>query len=137
MVPIPWVLVHPMHLKWCLVCDPVEKKFTSKFSYLLFCNPTHKTETGTGKCGGNTNSKPPGLINHYDGPFKNNDPQAYRIYDTLFCRCTQLPRLLPSHRKVYNYAEPKPFCLSQTDIFSLFFIQFYCGSGAKPSWSWS
>jgi hypothetical protein len=24
--------------------------FTSKFSYLLFCNPTHKTETGTHIC---------------------------------------------------------------------------------------
>ncbi len=37
-------LQHPHHL----VCDPAKIFFTSKFSYLLFfCNPTHKTETGT------------------------------------------------------------------------------------------
>ncbi len=136
--PIPWVLVHPRHLQWCSVCDPVKKKFTSKFSYLLFCNPTHKTETGTGKSEGSTNNKPPGVINHYDGPFRNTDQQSDRIYDTPFCRCTMLPRLLPRHRKLCNYAEPKPICLSQTDIFSLFFIQFYCAaSGAEPGWRWS
>ncbi len=36
--------------------------FTSKFSYVLFYNPTHKTETGTTKRWGTTNSKPPGQI---------------------------------------------------------------------------
>jgi hypothetical protein len=36
-----------------------KKKFTSEFSYLLFCNPTHKTETGTPNSWGTTNSKPP------------------------------------------------------------------------------
>jgi hypothetical protein len=29
------------------VCDPAKIFLTSKFSYLLFCNPTHKTKTGT------------------------------------------------------------------------------------------
>jgi hypothetical protein len=29
------------------VCDPAKMFFTSKFSYLSSCNPTHKTETGT------------------------------------------------------------------------------------------
>ncbi len=32
--------------------------FTSKFRYLLSCNPSHETETG----GGTTNSNPPGPI---------------------------------------------------------------------------
>jgi hypothetical protein len=37
--------------------------FTSKFRYLIFGDPTHKTETGTAnRWGGVTNSKPPGLI---------------------------------------------------------------------------
>jgi len=30
-----------------LVYDPAKIFLTSKFSYLLFCNPTHQTETGT------------------------------------------------------------------------------------------
>jgi hypothetical protein len=34
----------------------------SKFSYVLFCNPTHRTETGTAHRWGTTNSKPPGAI---------------------------------------------------------------------------
>jgi hypothetical protein len=36
--------------------------FTSKFSYVLFCNPTNKSETGTANRWGTTNNKPPGPI---------------------------------------------------------------------------
>jgi hypothetical protein len=35
------------HLQRCSVCDPVKIFFISKFSYVLLCNPTNKTETGT------------------------------------------------------------------------------------------
>jgi hypothetical protein len=35
--------------KWCSVCDPAKIIFTSKFSYVLFCNATNKTETETAK----------------------------------------------------------------------------------------
>jgi hypothetical protein len=46
------------HLQWC----SKEIFFTSKFHYLLFSNPTHKTETGTANRRGTTNSKPLGPI---------------------------------------------------------------------------
>jgi hypothetical protein len=36
--------------------------FTSKFSYLLFYNPTNKTETATANRSGSINSKPLGPI---------------------------------------------------------------------------
>jgi hypothetical protein len=36
--------------------------FTSKFSYLLFCNTTHKTENGTAIRCRTTNGEPPGRI---------------------------------------------------------------------------
>jgi hypothetical protein len=49
-------------LHWCSVYDPDKIFFTSKFSYLLFSNLTHKTETGTTNWSGTTNSKPPGSI---------------------------------------------------------------------------
>jgi hypothetical protein len=54
-----WVLEH---LQRCWVCDPEKIFFTSKFSYVLFCNPTNKTETGRANRWGTTNNKPPGPI---------------------------------------------------------------------------
>ncbi len=42
------------------VCDPAIIFLTSKFSYLLFCNPIHKTETKTASKWETTKSKPPG-----------------------------------------------------------------------------
>jgi hypothetical protein len=50
------------HLQWCSVCDPANIFFTSKFSYVLFCNPINKSETGTANRWGTTNNKPPGPI---------------------------------------------------------------------------
>ncbi len=50
------------HHKWCSLCDLVQIFFTSKFSYVLFCNPTHKTEIGRANKWGTTNSKLPGPI---------------------------------------------------------------------------
>jgi hypothetical protein len=41
---------------------PCNNVFTSKFGYLPFWNPTHKTEAGTLHMSGTTNSKPPGRI---------------------------------------------------------------------------
>jgi hypothetical protein len=40
------------HLHRCSICDLGEIFFTSKFSSVLFCNPTNKTETGTANRGG-------------------------------------------------------------------------------------
>jgi hypothetical protein len=42
------------HLQCCSVCDPAKNNFTSKFSYVLFCNSTHKTATGTSNRWGTT-----------------------------------------------------------------------------------
>jgi hypothetical protein len=47
------------HLQWCSVCDPAKIFLTSKFSYLLFCNHTHKTKAGTSNQWETTNSKQP------------------------------------------------------------------------------
>jgi hypothetical protein len=45
---VVWDMLHNVleHLQRCLVCEPAEVFCTSKFSYVLFCNPTNKTETG-------------------------------------------------------------------------------------------
>ncbi len=59
------------HLQRCSVF------FTSKFSYVLFCNPTNQTET---------------II--YDRPIRNTEQQSDHIYYTLFWRCTALLRVV-------------------------------------------
>ncbi len=50
------------HLQRSSVCNPAKIFFTSKFSYTLCSNPTHKTETGIANSWGTTNSKPAGPI---------------------------------------------------------------------------
>ncbi len=75
--------------------------FTSKFSYLLFCNPIHETETRTTNGQGTpTNSKPLGpiiMMSH----ISETEQQSDHIYYTLFCRCTHslADALLSSHSK--------------------------------------
>jgi hypothetical protein len=45
----------------CSVYDPAKIFFTSKFSHVLFCNPTHKTEGGAAnRWGGRL------IVNHMD-----------------------------------------------------------------------
>jgi hypothetical protein len=48
------------NLYQCSVCDLAKIFLTSKFSYSLFSNLTHKTKTGTANRSETTNSKPPG-----------------------------------------------------------------------------
>ncbi len=56
---IPYVLEH---LQQCSVCNPLKIFFTSQFSYVPFCNPTHKIETGTTNWLGDYYSKQTGRI---------------------------------------------------------------------------
>jgi hypothetical protein len=53
-----------------------KKILPSKFSYLLFFNPTHKTKTGTANRRETTNDKPP-------GPIRNREQQSDHNYYTL------------------------------------------------------
>jgi hypothetical protein len=58
--------------------------FTSKFSYLTFCNlTTHKTETGIENRWGTTNSEPPGPIIMIGQSETLSSSQI--IFITLFC----------------------------------------------------
>jgi hypothetical protein len=93
------------HLQRCSVCDPAKIFFTFKFSCVLFCNLTNKTETGTSNKWGTTNSKPPGpiiMMNQSETPKQQLDHFNY----TFFCRCTALLCRLPATAAVHNYAEP-------------------------------
>jgi hypothetical protein len=98
--------------------------FTSKFSYLFICNPTHKTETGTANRWGTTNSKPPGPIIMMGQSETLTSTQI--VFITLQVHAVAGP--FTSYHKRSNL-------LSQTGIVWLFFIQIYCaGSHIERHW---
>jgi hypothetical protein len=106
--------------------------FTSKFSYVLFCNPTHETETGTANRWGTTSSKPPGPI-IMTGSIRNTDQQLDHIY-YIFNLLRQPAQL--SWAKTISLSQMGIrwifHSLSQTGIRWFFFIQFYsAGSHTK------
>jgi hypothetical protein len=82
------------HLQWCSVCDPAKIFLTSKFSYLLFSNLTHKTETGTANRWETTIATPP-------GPIKLSSQSLSGV--RLCCAFYQLSKLCKN-------PGPKPFC---------------------------
>jgi hypothetical protein len=92
-VYIPFLFFTYEHLQLYSICDPAKIYFTSKFSYVLFCNPTHKTETGTANRWGTTNSKPHGPIIMIG---QSETHQLDQIHYTHFCRCTVLLLCLSS-----------------------------------------
>ncbi len=80
------------HIQYNGVCTSAKIFFTSKFSYLLFCNPNHETETRTASRWGTTNSKPPWPIIMIDQ--SETVSSNHIIFITLFC--SVLLRLLPA-----------------------------------------
>jgi hypothetical protein len=106
------------------VCDPAKIFFTSKFSCVLFCNPTHKTETGTANRREATNSKPPGPIIMMG---KSETPSSSQIiFITLFFAGAQCCCAFHQPWQPAQLCKAKTIFLSQTVMCSIFFIQVYC-----------
>jgi hypothetical protein len=99
------------------VCDPAKMFFTSKFSFVLFCNHTCKTETGTANRWETTNSKPLGPIIMTG---RSETPSSSQIiFITLFfaggqCCCTFYQPWQPA-----QLCEAKTIFLSQTVMCSI------------------
>jgi hypothetical protein len=83
---LSWIIYYNsityQHPHRCSEFDPAKKILTSKFNYLRFCNPTHKTETMT------ANRWELLIANHLDQSLwmanqKNKDQQSDHIYYTL------------------------------------------------------
>jgi hypothetical protein len=81
--------------------------FTSKFSYLLFCNPTHKTQIGTTNTWGTINNKLSGPIIMM-GHLKTLSSNQI-AFITLFTAGAHVPALFTSHHELSNFVERKPF----------------------------
>jgi hypothetical protein len=88
------------------MCDLAKIFFTSKFSYLLFCNPSHKSETGIANRWGTSNIKPPEPIIMMG---RSESLSCSEII--LLHTCRPLVQLLGlvSQYKLCNYAEPRLF----------------------------
>ncbi len=115
------------HLQRCPVCDPATIFFTSKFSYTLFCNPTHKPETGIANRWGTTNSKPTGLIIIMS--------TSEIMFITLFSAGAHHCCALYQPLQTVELCWAKTIFLSQAGMFVLFFVQFYCaGSHTEHHW---
>ncbi len=78
-------------------------------SYLLFCNPTHKTETGTANRWGTTNRKPPGPIIMIRQSETLSSSRI--IFSALFCACPR--RCCPFYLRA---AANCKIIVSQTDF---------------------
>ncbi len=95
------------HLQRYSVCDSAKIFFTSKFSYVLFCNPTHKTETGTTNRWGTTYSKPPGRIIMISQ--SETLSSSYFIFITLVSAGAHAAAPFTSHSNLWIFVEPKLF----------------------------
>ncbi len=105
-----WGFVAWEHLQRCSVCDLAKIFFTSKFSYVLFCNPTNKTETGTANRWGTTNSKPSGpIIMIGQSEMLSSSSIIFISLFSVGAHHIDADALLTGHSNLCNYAQPKPF----------------------------
>jgi hypothetical protein len=112
------------------------------FSYVLFCNPTNKTETGTAKQigggGGTTNNKPLGAIIMIDQSETLSSSNQI-IFITLFFFQVHSSAAEPctKPRQLEHLCWAKTIFLRQTGICWDFFIHFYSvctGSHTEHRW---
>ncbi len=124
-----------VHLQRCSVCDRVKIFCTSKFSYVPFCNPTHKMWNWD-------KSKYVGgllIANHLDESLWWANPKhwagvsSHLLHSFLQVHSAAAP--FTSQGNVPNYVEPKPFSWAKPANIGLFSSNFYCaGSQIKHRW---
>ncbi len=101
------------HLQRCEVCDPAKKNFTSKFSYLLLSNPTHKIKMGTA-------SGRQLIANHlHQSIWLANQKQgaAVRSYYILLWLVLGFAVPFTSLSKLCKSVGPKPLCWAKLECF--------------------
>jgi hypothetical protein len=109
-----WELGKTLRTWW----EHLENFFTSKFSYLLFCNPTYRNEIGTANRWGTTKSKPPRPIIMISQSETLSSSQI--IFNKLFPK----PAFYYPRQSV-TLCWAKIIFLSQTGIFWLFSSNFH------------
>jgi hypothetical protein len=116
------------HLERCSVCNPAKIFFTSKFSYLLFCNFTHKTETGTANRWGG------GLLiaNQLDQSLQWADQKHFwsAVWSERCCATMYQPP------QTMQLCWAKTIFLSQTGVFWLFLTQQFYHAGSRTEHHW-
>jgi hypothetical protein len=106
----------------CSVCDPAKIILTSKFSYSLFSNPTHKTKIGTANMWDTANDKPAGqlllLVNQKEGAAV----RSYLLHSSL--AGVRLWGALYQSQQIVQKCWAKSILPIQMGTFSLFFTEF-------------
>jgi hypothetical protein len=93
----------------------LQRYFTSKFSYIFFCKPTHKIETGTANSWGSTNSKPPAPIITLGQSETLSSSEI--IFIKLFSPGAQHCCAFHQPQQTAHYDEPKPFSSAKPAYF--------------------
>jgi hypothetical protein len=96
----------------CSVCDHAKIFRTSKFSYLLFSNPTCKTKTAIANRWETTNSKPTVLI-------RNREQQSDHIYYSLLWQVFSLALTFNQPQQTVQKCCPETVLLSRIAMFWL------------------
>jgi hypothetical protein len=99
--------LHIEHPQWCLVCDAAQIFLTSKFSYLPFSKPTHKSKSGV------ANRVDITCTNDCDCAMTNREQLSDHIYYTLLLQMSGFAVPFTSLSKLYKSAGPKLLCWSK------------------------
>jgi hypothetical protein len=101
------------HLQLCSACDSQNIFFTSKFSHLLFSNPTHKPENGmANRCGGLL------IANHLDQSLWWANQKNWAAVRSHFVHC-----FLEVHRVVARHASATPQLLLEVMLSQNYFTE--------------
>jgi hypothetical protein len=88
---------------WSSVRNRAKTFLRSKFSYLFFSNPTHKSKTGL-QIGGRL------LIANHHWSIRNKERHSDHIYYTLLWQVHSFAAPFTSLGKLYKTSATKPFC---------------------------
>ncbi len=117
-VPTRQVLSKRLAFPQVVRASPVVLSMWPRLVIYIFCNPTHKTETGTANRWGANNSKSPGPI------ITMGQSEALIISQIIFI--TLFSAGATSHRKLFNYVEPKPFSWAKPAYFDFSLSNLLC-----------
>ncbi len=95
---------------------PAKIFLKSKFSYLLFSNPTYKTKTGAANRWDTTKSNPLGPI-LYDWPIWNGEQHSDHIYYTLLWHVLRFAGAFTNLTRLRNNAGSKVVCWAKPACF--------------------
>ncbi len=116
----------------CSAWNPTQIFFSSKFSYLILCNPTHISEIGIANRCGTTNSEPPGPIIMIGQSETLSSSQI--IFITLFCAGAQRCFAFYGPPETLQLCWAKTIFWAKPAYFAFFYQILLCRSHLEHRW---